>query len=287
MLSSAPQRFCSHSAHLFGMRTKSATPIMKERALDGMDGDREFVGSFAKGLTVIRAFSREQPRLTVSQTANATQMTRAAARRLLLTLERLGYVTTDGKNFELAPKILELGNAYMASRGWLAAASPALARLRATLNESVSVTVLQDVEVIYVARFPATRVLTMAMEVGGRQPAYCTATGRVLLSDLPDRGLRSALAESDIRPRGPNAVTDRDTLFDEITRVRRQGYALVDQELEPGLIAVSVPLRNAAGTPLAAVKVCGHAGQLTSDDLLTRCLPALQAVVDDLTPTLL
>ena len=164
----------------------------------------------------------------------------------------------------------------MSSRGWLSIVSPLLETLRTTLGESVSITVLEDTDVVYVARFQANRVLTVSMDVGSRRPAYCTAMGRVLLGELPEAEARAILDRSELVAHMPRTLLDKESLMEEFRKARRQGYAIVDKELEQGLVAASVPLRDCNGAVLAAVNVCGHASELTLEDLTCRCLPALQ-----------
>jgi IclR family pca regulon transcriptional regulator len=244
------------------------------------ESNREFVGSLAKGLSVIRVFGKDSPAMSVSEVARSTGITRAGARRLLLTLHSLGYLRTDGRRFSLAPKTLELGYSFLSSRGWLSIASPLLENLKTTLTESVSVTMLEDTDVVYIARFPADRVLTVSMDVGSRRPAYCTAMGRVLLGELPELEVRAILDRSLLVAHTPRTVVDKGALMEEFRKARRQGHAIVDQELEDGLVAASVPLRDCHGAVLAAVNVCGHASQLALDDLERRCLPALRDTVN-------
>ena len=243
------------------------------------ESNREFVGSLAKGLNVIRVFGKDSPTMSVSEVARSTGITRAGARRLLLTLHSLGYLRNDGRRFSLAPKTLELGYSFLSSRGWLSIASPLLENLKATLTESVSVTMLEDTDVVYIARFPADRVITVSMDVGSRRPAYCTAMGRVLLGELPELEARAILDRSHLVAHTPRTVVDKEALMEEFRKARRQGHAIVDQELEDGLVAASVPLRDCHGAVLAAVNVCGHASQLALDDLERRCLPALRETV--------
>jgi IclR family pca regulon transcriptional regulator len=244
------------------------------------ESNREFVGSLAKGLNVIRVFGKDSPTMSVSEVARSTGITRAGARRLLLTLHSLGYLRTDGRRFSLAPKTLELGYSFLSSRGWLSIASPLLENLKTALTESVSVTMLEDTDVVYIARFPADRVLTVSMDVGSRRPAYCTAMGRVLLGELPELEVRAILDRSLLVAHTPRTVVDKGALMEECRKARRQGHAIVDQELEDGLVAASVPLRDCHGAVLAAVNVCGHASQLALDDLERRCLPALRDTVN-------
>jgi IclR family pca regulon transcriptional regulator len=243
------------------------------------ESHREFVGSLAKGLSVIRVFGKDSPDMSISDVARTTGMTRAGARRFLLTLHSLGYVQTDGRRYSLAPKTLELGYSFLSSRGWLSIASPLLDYLRTTLTESVSVTVLEDTDVVYLARFQPDRVMTVSMDVGSRRPAYCTAMGRVLIGELPEPEARAILDRSQLVAYLPRTLVDKEALMEEFRKARREGHAIVNQELEDGLVAASVPLRDCNGVVLAAVNVCGHAALLTLDDLERRCLPALRECV--------
>lgn len=241
---------------------------------------KDFVGSLEKGLRVIRTFKNGDGRMTLTDVAKAADLPRAGARRLLLTLNALGYVATDGKFFELSPKVLELGFAYLSSQHWLSVASPVLERLRDELDEAVSITTLEGTEVVYVARFPVDRVMTMAMDIGSRKPAYCTAMGRVLLSTLPDTKVRAILEETNMQPLTAKTLHTTNDVFKSITDVREKGYCIIDRELEDSLIALSVPLKNYHGETLGAVNVCGHPSNLSLQDLEDRCLPALQCATD-------
>ncbi|MCB1502051.1 MAG: helix-turn-helix domain-containing protein [Bauldia sp.] len=241
------------------------------------ESNRDFVGSLAKGLKVLCAFNESSGRMTLTEVARLSQLPRAGARRLLLTLHALGYVRFDGKHFALSPKVLELGFSYLSSQHWLSVASPLLEALRDELDEAVSVTTLEGTEVVYVARFPVDRVMTLAMDIGSRKPAYCTAMGRVLLSALPDTKIRELLRASDMRQFTGRTLHDMKAVTAAVHEVRQQGYCLIDRELEESLVAISVPLRNYHGETIAAVNVCGHPGTLSLADLKDRCLPALQA----------
>jgi IclR family pca regulon transcriptional regulator len=213
--------------------------------------------------------------MTVSEIAKATDLTRAGARRFLLTLLNLGYLKSDGKQFSLAPKVMELGLAYLSSQSWLALATPAFEQLREQLDEAISATVLEAGEVIYVARFPVNRVMTMSMDIGSRKPAFCTAMGRVLLGEMPESQARAILAQAPLTAFTDRTLTDPDLIMNEVKKAHLQGYALVDRELETNLTAISVPLRNYRGEVIAAVNVCGHPSTLSVKVLEQKCLPAL------------
>jgi IclR family pca regulon transcriptional regulator len=234
-----------------------------------------FVQSLERGLSVIRAFSAERPELTLSEVARVTGLTRAAARRFLLTLADLGYVHTDGRMFSLSPRVLELGYAYLSSLTLPEVAEPHLERLVAQVRESSSVSVLDDQDVVYVARVPVSRIMTVSINVGTRFPAYATSMGRVLLAGLEPDALDAYFARLEPRPLSPRSTTDEAALRAELDKVRRQGYALVDQELEVGLRSIAAPIHDRAGRVIAAVNVSTHASRRTTPDMRRDLLPPL------------
>ena len=235
-----------------------------------------YVQSLERGLAVIRAFDAQHPELTLSEVARLCDLTRAAARRFLLTLTDLGYVRTDGRLFSLTPRVLELGYAFLSSLTLPEVAEPHLERLVAEVRESSSVSVLDGDDVIYVARVPVSRIMTVSINVGTRFPAYAASMGRVLLAGLEDAELDQRLAELRFEPRTPHAIADADALRTELQRVRRQGYAVVDQELEEGLRSIAVPLRDRSGTVTAAVNLSTHAGRRTIASMRDELLPPLR-----------
>jgi IclR family pca regulon transcriptional regulator len=234
-----------------------------------------FVQSLERGLAVIRAFDEQHPELTLSDVARSTGLTRAAARRFLLTLADLGYVRTDGRWFSLSPRILELGYAYLSSLSLPEVAEPHMERLVAEVHESSSVSVLDGEDIIYVARVPTSRIMTVSINVGTRFPAYATSMGRVLLAERVD--LEDYLARVDLRPLSPRTVTSADALRKELAKVRRQGWALVDQELEEGLRSVAAPIRDRSGTVVAAMNLSAHASRMTIDAARRTLVPPLLA----------
>jgi len=238
----------------------------------------DFVQSLERGLSVIRAFDAEHRELALSDVARATGLTRAAARRFLLTLVALGYMNHSDGRFSLRPRVLELGYAYLSSLSLPELAQPYMETLVAKVNESSSISVLDDTDIVYVARVPTRRIMSITLSVGTRLPAYATSMGRVLLAGLPDEELEPRLARIDMRPLSARTVTDRDALRKLLGQVRKQDYAAVDQELEEGLRSLAVPIRNASGTVLAALNVSVHASR-TSMAVLRRDFlpPALQA----------
>ena len=242
---------------------------------DGEPRDGEFVRSLDRGLAVIRAFDADHPELTLSEVARTTGLTRAAARRFLHTLVSLGYVRSDGRRFALRPKILELGYAYLSSQSLPELAMPHLEQLVERVHESSSVSVLDGDEVVYVARVATKRIMTVAISVGTRFPAYATSMGRVLLAGQSDDWLDGYLLSAEMRALTPRTIAEPARLRGELMRIRRQGWALVDQELEEGLRSVAAPVRDPHGRVLAAVNVSAHASRRSLEDIRRDLLPPL------------
>jgi len=236
-----------------------------------------FVQSLERGLAVIRAFGPEGPELTLSDVARRTGLTRAAARRFLLTLADLGYVRSDGRRFALTPRVLELGYAYLSSLSLPEVAEPHLERLAAEVRESSSVSVLDGDEIVYVGRVPTSRIMRVSINVGTRFPAYATSMGRVLLAALEPGELEAYLARAKIRPLTVRTIATAGKLKAELDRIRTQGWALVDQELEEGLRSVAAPIRDRDGRVVAAVNVSAHASRASKDAVRRVLLPPLLA----------
>jgi IclR family transcriptional regulator, pca regulon regulatory protein len=239
--------------------------------------DREsyFVQSLERGLAVIRAFDAEHPELTLSDVARETGLTRAAARRFLLTLGDLGYVRSDGRRFALTARVLELGYAYLSALSLPEVAEPHLEALVAEVRESSSLSVLDGDDIVYVARVPTSRIMRVAINVGTRFPAYATSMGRVQLAGLSDDDLTAYLERVDLKRLTAHTLATEAELRGELARIRAQGWALVDQELEEGLRSVAVPIRDRDGAVVAAVNVSAHASRATKDIVRKSLLPPL------------
>jgi IclR family transcriptional regulator, pca regulon regulatory protein len=240
------------------------------------DREPHFVQSLERGLAVIRAFDARRPELTLSEVARQCDLTRAAARRFLLTLVDLGYVRTDGRLFRLTPRVLELGYAYLSSLSLSEVAAPHLERLVAEVHESSSLCVLDGDDIVYVARVPTTRIMTVSINVGTRFPAYATSMGRVMLAALPDKAIEEYLDRVPLTRLAPRTIASPDALRSELGRVRVQGYAIVDQELEAGLRSVAAPVRDRTGTVVAAINVSVHAARTPLDKIRKDLVPPLQ-----------
>jgi IclR family transcriptional regulator, pca regulon regulatory protein len=225
---------------------------------------------------VIKAFGPDRERLSLSEVARATGLTRAATRRFLLTLVKLGYVRNDGREFSLRPRVLELGYAYLSGLGMPEVAAPHLEELVAKVRESSSISVLDGDHIVYVARVPTKRIMTVSISVGTRFPAYATSMGRVLLAGMSQEDLGRYLAEADLAPITARTVADPDRLREIIGDVAKQGYAIVDQELEEGLRAVAAPIHGAGGVVTAAINLSAHASRVSMAAMRTELLPALQ-----------
>jgi IclR family pca regulon transcriptional regulator len=236
-----------------------------------------YVQSLQRGLAVIRAFDAGHPELTLSEVARLCGLTRAAARRFLLTLADLGYVRTDGRLFSLTPRVLELGYAFLSSLTLPEVAEPHLERLVAEVRESSSLSVLDGDDIVYVARVPTSRIMTVAINVGTRFPAYATSMGRVLLAALPDAEIDAYLARVPLDRLTGHTVESAAALRSELDAVRGQGYAIVDQELEDGLRSIAAPVHGRGGAVAGAVNVSWHAARATVETMRRRLLPPLLA----------
>ncbi len=243
-----------------------------------------FVQSLARGLAVIGAFDAEHPRMTLSEVARRTDLSRAAARRFLLTLEQLGYVRSDGRDFSLTPQVMRLGFAYLSSQTLPDVAQPHLQELSDRLEESTSVAVLDGDDIVYVARRATRRIMAISIRVGTRFPAYATSMGRVLLAGLDDAALDAYLQRVPLTPLTSQTSTDPATLREQIVGVRTRGYAVVDQELELGLRSLAVPIRDRGGVAAAlnvSTSVLTPHGQAV-EDLLAPLRATAAAIEADL-----
>jgi IclR family pca regulon transcriptional regulator len=239
--------------------------------------DRTFVQSVERALLVIRAFDEDHQQLTLSDVSRRTGLNRAAARRFLHTLEVLGYVRSTERLFSLTPKVLQLGFAYLSSMRLPQLAEPHLRELSRQVGESTSVAVLDGADIVYVARAATShRIMSARIAVGTRFPAYATSMGRVLLAFLPEADLTGYLERTDLRALTPQAITDPAELRDELDRIRTEGHAIVDQELELGLRSVAAPIRDRTTTVVAAVNISTAAMQPGGEDPIPPILPQLK-----------
>jgi IclR family pca regulon transcriptional regulator len=246
--------------------------------------NRDYVNSLARGLEVIRAFTRSTPRMTLSDVARATGMTRATVRRFLLTLVREGYADTDGKNFALKPKVLELGYAALSSLPFLDVVQPVLTRLAEELAESCFAAILDNEDVMYIATAtPPGRFVNIDLSVGSRAPAHCVSTGRVLLAALDEQQRLKYLSKATLKKMTPNTIVSKVKLRTLIEETRAKGWSIVDQELEIGLRSISVPIKDKSGKVLAALNVACPSSRISPEDMHGRILLRLQAASQEIT----
>ncbi|WP_271407595.1 IclR family transcriptional regulator domain-containing protein [Pseudomonas sp. Q1-7] len=255
-----------------------APPIIASPAkrIEAFTGDPNFMTSLARGLAVIHAFQERKRHLTIAQISHRTEIPRAAVRRCLHTLMKLGYVTTDGRTYSLLPKVLTLGHAYLSSTPLAVTAQPILDRLSDQLHEACSMATLEGDEILYIARSATpNRLISVDLSVGSRLPAYCTSMGRILLAALDDAALDDYLDHAELQVKTSRTVHTVEGLRASVAEIRRQGWVIIDQELEMGLRSVAVPVRDSAGQVLAALNVGTHVGRVSRQELETRFLPAL------------
>lgn len=252
------------------------------RVLPAVESDEGTVGGLARGLAVIEAFSAERPRLSIADVARRVGLERATSRRCLLTLTRLGYAEHDGKFFSLTPRVLRLGYSYLASTPLPTLVQPYLERLSEATGESASASILDGTDIVYIARSAQRRVVSINLAVGSRLPAYFASMGRVLLAALPEHDARDRLERSDRRRLTPHTRIDVGDLMAELAEVRRQGFAMVDEELEIGLRSLAVPLVAASGRVLAALNVGAQAARLSAATMRKDTLPRMRAIQDEL-----
>jgi IclR family pca regulon transcriptional regulator len=257
--------------------------VLPATALEVYTGDPNFMASLARGLVVIQAFTPQMPQMTISQLSLRTGLSRAAVRRCLYTLCKLGFAGSDEtQRYSLRPKMLTLANTYTASSTLANAAQPILERMSATHGESFSVATLDGDDIVYIARSSVTRVMSVDLHIGSRLPAFCTSMGRVLLAYLPQDQLEAYFARVQFTQFTAKTMTSQEKLRLALRNVRRNGYALCDQEFEVGLRSIAVPVQAPNGRVVATVNLSGHAPRMPMLEMQTRFLPPLRAAAQEL-----
>jgi IclR family transcriptional regulator, pca regulon regulatory protein len=237
--------------------------------------DPSFMTSLARGLAVVRAFSDRRRSLTIAQISHKTGIPRAAVRRCLYTLKQLGYADSEANNFTLKPKILTLGYSYLSSTPLAVSAQPYMDQISRTLNESCSLAVLDGNNVLYVSRSSTSRIMSVALNVGSRLPAYCTSLGRAMLAYLPDDALRAYFNSVELKAYTERTVVSQKRLEEILFETREAGFTIVEEELEVGLRSIAVPVRGASGTVVAALNIGAQATRVTSRQMKEAFLPVL------------
>jgi len=240
------------------------------------EGNPDFVLSLARGIRVIESFEQHTEGLSVAEVARHAGFSRAAVRRLLITLELLGYAGTDGRVYSLKTPVLKLGFSYLSSTSIPSAAQPILEHITEVVHESSSVSILEGDNIVYVARASAKRVMSVGLSIGSRLPAYCTSMGRVLLAALPEAELASYVLRAKLEPLTPKTVTDKTRLSQIICDVKSKDFSVADEELEIGLRSIAVPIRSRQNRVVAAMNIGVHAARVSMEDMLERFLPVLR-----------
>ena len=270
-----------------------ATPRIADTRLGTVDLDsaaddadpassRDFVSSLSRGLSILRSFSRTSRKMTLSEVASETGMSRATARRFLLTLVREGYVVTDGKLFDLTPKVLDLGFSVLSRIGIWDRARPFMERLSEQTGESCTAAILDGQDVVYVAGIQAHNIISVGITVGSRQSAFYTANGRVLLAAQPEEHWDAIIANARLTPRTRHSITKKTEFRLALAKVRDEGWALVDQELEEGLLSIAIPLRYRSGVLAGAINIAVPSIRATAQDMLRSYLPKLRETAENI-----
>jgi len=239
--------------------------------------NKDFLKTLDRGLAVIKSFDGDTPRMTLSQVAHKTSMSRASARRFLLTLENLGYVIKVDGGFQLTARILEIGHQFLSNLNFIEVITPFMREVSRKLYKACSASILNDSDIVYVARIPSQhQILSVNLNIGSRLPAYCTSMGRILLGNLAEEELEMHLDNTDLNSYTPFTITDKQKLIGLIQLAKKEGYCIVNQELEENLCAIAVPVRNKDGTVLCAINVGMPVGQVKMKEIKATYLPALK-----------
>jgi IclR family transcriptional regulator, pca regulon regulatory protein len=255
---------------------------MQDVEIEDQGGDRDFVASLEKGLLVIEAFDANRQRLTLSDVAKITGITRAAARRYLRTLTKLNYADFDGRYFSLSPRILRLGYSFLSSTSLSSRLQPSLERISEETGESSSAAMMDADDIVYIARSATRRIMSIGLGVGSRLPAHCTSLGRAILAYQPDETVEAYLERTRLEARTPKTITSKAKLREVLKATRAQGYAIVDEELELGLRSIAVPLVQRNGQVTIALNISAQAARVPLAEMETRYLPSLKAASEAL-----
>ena len=261
--------------------TKPVRALTIAEEIDALT-DPSFMTSLARGLAVVKAFSDQRRAMTIAQISHKTGIPRAAVRRCLYTLKQLGYADSEANNFFLKPKILTLGYSYLSSTPLTISAQPCLNQVSRSLNESCSLAVMDEGEVLYISRSATSRVMSVALNAGSRLPAYCTALGRVMLAAMTESQLNDYFSECELRAYTERTLVSEEKLRVLLREVGQTGYAIVEEELEIGLQSIAVPVRGASGAVVAALNIATQTTRVTRHQLEHAFLPTLLNAASEL-----
>lgn len=262
-------------------------PKLKRTPDDVTRESAEFIESLARGLRVIEAFGTEQRPMTLSDVAKACGLPRATARRILLTLQTAGFVSSDERLFALTPRVLGLASAYLASNQISAVLQPLMDRVSADAKEVCSLAILDGDDAVFVARASPARVFSAGIDLGYRLPLFCTSVGRVLLGRLGNDELAAIINGMTLTKQTEQTIVDKPTVIATIIADRTKGYSLVDREAEPGFRSVAVPIRRYDGTVVAAANIGAHVDRITTGEMIDRFLPLLKAMAEEAKPLMM
>lgn len=252
-------------------------------SLNVYTGDPNFMASLARGLIVIQGFTQQSPQMTISQLSIRTGLSRAAVRRCLYTLTKLGFAgSDDGSRYSLRPRMLTLSHTFTTSNTLSSAAQPVLERMSAAFRESFSLATLDGDDIVYIARTTVSRVMSVDLHVGSRLPAYCTSMGRILLAHLTPEQQELYFSRAVLTPHTTRTVTSVDKLRVILRNVRRNGYALCDQEYEVGLRSLAVPVFAPSGRVVATLNLSGNAPRISVLEMQSRFLPHLRTAANEI-----
>jgi IclR family transcriptional regulator, pca regulon regulatory protein len=242
----------------------------------------DFIQSLERGLSVIQAFSPEYPDLTVSEAAQITNLSRPAVRRILLTLEELGFIHSINGRYMLTARVLSLGYSYISSRNIWNFTHPHMRKLVEQTEESTSVSVLDHTDIVYVARIPTKSIMTIALDIGSRLPAYATSMGLVLLANLSSEELEEYLDSVELKAFTTKTIVDKDELKKRLVEIRKEGWASSKQQLEDGLHSIAAPIKNNDGKVIAAINISAHAGRFTEANIEEFYVPLLLETANEI-----
>lgn len=248
--------------------------------------DKDFLATFARGLEVIKSFDAQTPAMTLTEVAKKNDLSRASARRFLLTLQKLGYVSSDGKQFRLTARVLDLGYSYLSTLNFGGVITRYMEEVTLKLGESCSASVLDGQSIVYIARVPVRGLLPINLQIGAKLPAYATSMGRVLLAAMPQEHLDIFLAEAPFEALTPYTLTEASQLREEVDKVRQQGYAINDQQLELGLRSVAVPVFDRHRNVRFALNVSTHVSKVSKEKLIAEFVPLLEETAKKITASL-
>jgi IclR family pca regulon transcriptional regulator len=245
----------------------------------------DFLQTLERGFEVIKSF-KASPILTISESSKITGLPRPVTRRVLLTLESLGYAKEKDGKYSLTAKILSLGYSFVSSQKMLETANPYLERFSDKVGESCSIAILDDSEIVYVARVPVKKIIKFSLGIGTRLPAYATSMGKVLLAYLPENKIEQYVADVELTKLASNTITDPENFKKELEHIRKNGWALSENELEEGLISISAPLKDIRGEVIAAINCATHTGRASRSQIVHEYLPLLLETAEQISKSI-